>query len=158
VKAGWGKLKDAEVFNRVADHLMLRSGSKVNVKIEARFPGNRLVGGKYHMATHTVYLYKEEIREQCILLFGSLERLEEYIAVVFAHELGHAEDTQLEQLTTWLDESFTVRDRAETKLRIEENAWDYAEILLADMDSEFIDIIINESLAGYRNELQLDIA
>jgi hypothetical protein len=138
--------------------LLTRSGSQVTVRIEPRFRDNRLVGGKYHMGSHTVYLYKEEIARQCASLFGSTSRLKEYIAIILAHELGHSEDTELGQLADALDQPLSQREEAEIRLRIEENAWTYAETLLNDADPFFLQSIIEESLLNYRNTLQLHIA
>lgn len=112
-----------------------------------------MVGGKYHLASHTVFLYKEEIVRQCCELFGSSCRLKEYIAVILAHELGHAQDPELEQLAAALDGPLTGRQEAEIRLRIEENAWAYAVSLLTEADSSFLHIIMDESLFSYRNQL-----
>ncbi|WP_379160878.1 hypothetical protein [Paenibacillus sp. sgz5001063] len=150
-------LKD-QSFIHVVDELLVHSNSQVQVKIEACFPGKRLVGGKYHMGSHTVYLYKEDIIEQCVRLFGSLDRLEEYIAVIFAHELGHSEDQKLQELAVLLDEALTERERAEISLTIEENAWHYAQCLLSHYDPLFIEHIIEQSLSGYHQRLQTNIA
>lgn len=125
----------------------------MKVSIEPRFRNNRRVGGKYHLASHTVYLYKEEIVRQCCELFGSPCRLKEYIAVILAHELGHAEDPELEQLAAALDGPLTERQEAEIRLRIEENAWAYAVSLLREADASFLHIIMEESLFSYRNQL-----
>ncbi|WP_235941434.1 hypothetical protein [Paenibacillus puerhi] len=142
----------------MVDRLLRRSGSRIEVKIEPRFPGNRLVGGKYHMATHQVYIYKEPIKQQCFQLFGSLDRLEDYIAVVCAHELGHSEDAELVRLAGRLDEKITDPERRFIALEIEENAWRYAESILPDLEPAFLDTIIQASLASYREELHSDTA
>ncbi|MDF2814540.1 MAG: hypothetical protein K0Q81_740 [Paenibacillus sp.] len=116
------------------------------------------------MATHSITLYQDTIRQQCLRLFGSLDRLEEYISVIFAHELGHAEDLQLDQLCCKLDEDLTTSERTLTMLQIEENAWQYAERLLsAEPEQGILHTIRMESLAIYREapsmeELQADIA
>lgn len=110
------------------------------------------------MGSHTVYLYKEEIARQCAALFGSTSRLKEYIAIILAHELGHSEDIELGQLADALDQPLSQREEAEIRLRIEENAWTYAEALLNDADPLFLQSIIEESLLSYRNILQLHIA
>lgn len=143
-----------QLFTQIVDELLLRSNSQVQVKIETRFLGKRLVGGKYHMGSHTVYLYKEEIMEQCIRLFGSLDRLEEYIAVIFAHELGHSEDKDLQELASLLDGPLMERERAEISLKIEQNAWSYAQGLLSNCDPLFILNIIEHSLSDYYYRLQ----
>ncbi|MGG4131680.1 hypothetical protein ABEW19_25815 [Paenibacillus illinoisensis] len=126
--------------------------------METHFPDNRLVGGKYHMGTHTVYLYQKEIMEQCRMLFGSLAPLEAYIYVILAHELGHAEDVELVELSNRLDGPLTALEQAEIRLRIEENAWRYAESLLSDMDPVFLRTIIDESLLSYRQAIEPHIA
>ncbi|WP_081758832.1 metallopeptidase family protein [Paenibacillus graminis] len=125
----------------------------MQVILEPRFQDNRLVGGKYHLASHTIFLYKEEIVRQCCELFGSHLRLKEYIAVVLAHELGHSEDLELEQLAAALDGPLTGRQEAEIRLRIEENAWAYAISLLTEADPYFLHMIMEESLFSYRNQL-----
>ena len=145
-KARWKGLKDEELFNNVITNLLQRSGSNVHVKVEATFRDKRLVGGKYHMATDTVFLYMEPIKQQCSLLFGSLEPLETYIMIVLAHELGHALDPDLGRLSGQLDSLLTEREVAETRLRIEENAWDYALSILLDIDPVMMQLIMDESL------------
>lgn len=146
------------MFNETVAELLNRFESKVTVQIEPRFRDHRLVGGKYHMGSHTVYLYKEAIIRQCCTLFGSTNRLKEYIAVILAHELGHSEDTELVQLADALEEPLTDRQEAEIRLKIEENAWAYAKSLLIEADPSFLHYIIEESLLSYRDKLQLHIA
>ncbi len=146
------------MFHQVVSELIMRSNSGVRVKIEVCFPEKRLVGGKYHMGSHTVFLYKEEIKEQCICLFGSMDRLNEYIAVIFAHELGHSEDHELKELAALLDSLLSDREQAEICLHIEENAWRYARCLLSHMDPLFIENIVRESLAGYYQKLDINTA
>jgi hypothetical protein len=146
------------LFDRTVSNLLLQSGSQVKVSLESSFPGGRLVGGKYQTATHSVTLYQEPIKQQCLQLFGSLDRLEEYINVVFAHELGHAEDTQLEELSRLLDRNLPANERNLIQLQIEENAWKFAESLLSQIDPAFIHKIVTESLADYRNQIQSEIA
>ncbi|NEU59835.1 hypothetical protein G3352_02900 [Paenibacillus sp. ALJ109b] len=147
-----------ELFNQAVIELLHRSNSRALVEIESHFPDNRLVGGKYHMGSHTVYLYKKEIMEQCRMLFGSLAPLQAYIYVILAHELGHAEDVELMDLSNLLDSPLTAPELAETRLRIEENAWRYAESLLFDMDPVFLRTIIDESLFSYRQAIEPHIA
>ncbi|MFD1773702.1 hypothetical protein [Paenibacillus rhizophilus] len=48
-------------------------------------------------------------------------RLRDYIAVVCALELGHAEDRKLVTLSDRLDEEISPREHAELALRIEMN-------------------------------------
>ncbi|WP_127580370.1 hypothetical protein [Paenibacillus koleovorans] len=129
-----------------------RAGSRVPVRVEASFPEQRLVGGKYHMASHSITLYVETMKQQCFLLFGSLDRLEEYIAVILAHELGHAQDGDLRQLCERLDGDLSDAERDRTLLQIEVNAWRYARQLLKDFaDASTLDTIVMESLAMYNS-------
>ncbi|MFE4524552.1 hypothetical protein ACFRCQ_20975 [Cytobacillus firmus] len=147
-----------ESLDLVVHELLKRSGSQADIKVEKHFPGNRIAGGKYSMGTHTVTLYAEEIKNQCQQLFASADRFLDYFAVVFAHELGHAEDTELEQLASHLDACITEQGRLLTALKIEENAWAFAEKLLPDMDKAFMQNIIYHSLKPYRDQLQMEPA
>ncbi|WLR51290.1 hypothetical protein LC040_19470 [Bacillus tianshenii] len=139
-------------------HLILqRSGSTANVILEKHFPGKKLAGGKYNIGTHTITLYIEDIKEQCVRLFSSLDRFPEYFAIVFAHELGHAEDSQLEALADQLDVVSDL-ERKKIALQIEENAWNFAQKLLREADEAFMNEIIDHSLRAYREAIQLETA
>lgn len=106
------------------------------------------------METHTVYLYQAQIEQQCLRLFGSLDGLEHYAMAVCAHELGHAEDGELAALACKLDEEISEREQACIALRIEENAWHYAQQLLPELDPAFLHAIMEESLFHYRIRLE----
>jgi hypothetical protein len=147
-----------ESLDLVVRELLERSGSLAKIKLENHFPGNRIAGGKYSMGTHTITLYMEEIMKQCQQLFSSADRFLDYFTVVFAHELGHAEDTELEELANYLDSCITEQERCLTALKIEENAWAFAEKLLPDMDKAFMQKIIYHSLKPYREQLQVEPA
>ncbi|UOE55438.1 hypothetical protein IRB79_00775 [Cytobacillus oceanisediminis] len=147
-----------ESLDLVVRELLERSGSLAEIKLESHFPGNRIAGGKYSMGTHTVTLYMEEIKNQCHQLFSSADRFLDYFTVVFAHELGHAEDIELEELANHLDSCITEQERCLTALKIEENAWTFAEKLLPDMDKAFMQKIIYHSLKPYREKLQVEPA
>lgn len=134
----------------IAWRLLERSGLPVTISIERRFPGNRLVGGKYSMNAGAITMYSEVIAAQCAQLFGSLDRAEDYFAVVVAHELGHAADGDLERLSAAMDMGRSPADIRRIALRIEENAWAYAVSLLPEIEDAFIQAIINESLRAYR--------
>ena len=134
--------------------LLMRSGSTVNVILESRFPGRRMVGGKYTMGSHTVTLYLDVIKEQCMQLFGSLDGLEAYTAIVFAHELGHAEDEQLSSLAAQLDAELTEAERAAVALRIEENAWQFAAKLLNESEQALFPEVVYYSLKPYHDVLE----
>lgn len=92
------------------------------------------------------------------MLFGTLAPLKAYIYVILAHELGHAEDTELSDLSDLLDGPLSAPEQAEIRLRIEENAWRYAESLLQGMDPVFLRTIIDESLLSYRQAIEPHIA
>lgn len=141
------------VLNRMVSELLRRSGSTVTVKLESYFPGGRLIGGKYVMHTHGVTMYTEVIKQQCLQLFGSLEHVYDYFAVVFAHELGHAADLSLGALCDAMDEAADERTCTEIALQIEENAWNNAMPWIMDVDPAFIGVIIDRSLEAYREEL-----
>lgn len=149
---------EKEKIDLVVQELLKKSGSQVNVKLEDHFPGNRLAGGKYSMGSHTITLYIEEIKNQCDLLFSDDEHFLDYFAVVFAHEIGHAEDGELAELAARLDHSRTELERRQVNLKIEENAWMFAEELLSHMDQSFLQKIIYHSLKPYRDQLQLEPA
>ncbi|MFC7678671.1 hypothetical protein [Paenibacillus sp. GCM10028914] len=141
------------VLNRTVSELLRRSGSEVTVKFQSYFPGGRLIGGKYVMNTHSVTMYTEVIKQQCLQLFGSLDLVNEYFAVVFAHELGHAADTNLPKLCDELDSCADDAKRKEIALQIEENAWNNAMSWIMDIDPAMISIIVDQSLEAYREEL-----
>ncbi|MBO2944701.1 hypothetical protein JJQ72_12035 [Paenibacillus sp. F411] len=141
------------VLNRLVSDMLLRSGSGVAVKLESRFPGGRLIGGKYGMDAHAVTMYTEVIQQQCLQLFGSLESVYDYFTVVFAHELGHAMDDELSVMIERLDAAEDERARTEIALQIEEKAWSYARGWLTEVDPSFISVIIEQSLAAYHEEL-----
>ncbi|NMO94494.1 hypothetical protein HII30_01665 [Paenibacillus lemnae] len=146
------------VLNRLVSELIRRSGSGVSVKLESHFPGGRLIGGKYGMETHAVTMYTEVIKQQCLQVFGSLDAVYDYFAVVLAHELGHAADQHLAALCDRLDAAMDERTRTEILLQIEENAWNHAMPWLLDVDPAFTDMIVEQSLAPYREELAPVIA
>lgn len=101
-----------------------------------------------------MHLYQTQIEQQCLRLFGSLDGLEHYAMAVCAHELGHAEDTELAALACKLDEEISEREQAYVALRIEENAWHYAQRLLPELDPAFLQAIVEESLLHYRLRLE----
>lgn len=141
-------------IENIVEQLLMQSGSSVKVELEDFFPGDRFAGGKYNFGTHTITLYIEEIRAQCLQIFSSLDRFEEYLAVVFAHELGHAEDRQLTDLIDQLNTSTNDFARNRVALRIEENAWDYAGKLIPQTLHPFMDTIIHHSLQPYYEALE----
>ncbi|HAQ06895.1 MAG TPA: hypothetical protein DCR24_04985 [Bacillus bacterium] len=147
-------MKNLHIEN-IIGKILIQSGSSVNVQLESFFPGDRFAGGKYNFGTHTITLYIEEIKAQCLQIFSSLEHFEDYLAVVFAHELGHAEDSQLAELIDQMDMCNNEFTRKGIALRIEENAWDYARKLIPQQLIPFMDTIISYSLQPYYDALEI---
>ncbi|SEF66397.1 hypothetical protein [Paenibacillus sp. UNC499MF] len=152
-------MKNRLIEDRVK-RLLSVSNSQVRVELESHFPGGRMAGGKYNMGRHLITLYIEEIKAQCTQLYGSLDRLDAYVDIVLAHEIGHAEDGELDLLATLLETSDSELERRRIALRIEENAWAYARELLPLTSGPMLDEIIRESLQAYHeaiDELELEI-
>jgi hypothetical protein len=140
-----------EGFELWIRELLDRSGSTVKVVLEDLFPGGRLVGGKYNPVNHTITLYRETIRQQCMQLFGTEDHYVIYAAVVFAHELGHSEDRQLSQLSELLDSPLlNMREKETIALKIEKNAWVFAAKLFPEWkQAAFLQEIVYQSLTPY---------
>jgi hypothetical protein len=147
-------LKDLQIEN-IVDQILSQSGSRVEVELESFFPGDRFAGGKYNLGTHTITLYIEEIKAQCLQIFSTLDDFEEYLAVVFAHEIGHAEDSQLVGLIEQMDACNNEHDRKGIALKIEENAWEYARKLIPQKLHPLMDTIIHYSLQPYYEALEI---
>ncbi|WP_211344432.1 hypothetical protein [Paenibacillus lentus] len=142
----------------IFDQLLMQSGSTVALDVRSRFPGGRNVGGKYNIADHKVTMYVGEIKKQCLSLFGSLEAFPQILRIVFAHELGHAEDANLQELSDLLDHCDNEQERKRIALRIEENAWDYAKKLIPEEDQSIMQTVIYYSLKSYREAIAGEIA
>ena len=142
-------------IEKVVERILVQSGSSVKVKLEDFFPGDRFAGGKYNFGTHTITLYIEEIKAQCLQLFSSLDHFEEYLAVVFAHEIGHAEDRELAELIQRVDGTGSDITKKGIALQIEMNAWDYARMLIPQKLHPFMDTIIHYSLQPYYEALEV---
>ncbi|NGZ76232.1 hypothetical protein [Saccharibacillus alkalitolerans] len=136
------------IEDTVAD-VLARSNSKIEVVLENLFPGKRLVGGKYCLDDNRITLYLGVLEEQCRLLFGSLDSFEEYVRVVLAHELGHANDPELEYLSERLVKIRGKLSRTRVSLRLEENAWRYADSLVRMENPAVFDTIMGKSLSSY---------
>ncbi|RSD27552.1 hypothetical protein [Mesobacillus subterraneus] len=147
-------MKDLQIEN-IVERILAHSGSDVKVELESYFPGDRFAGGKYNFGTHTITLYMEEIKAQCLQIFSSLDSFEDYLAVVFAHEIGHAEDKQLAELIDQMDACHHDYTRKGIALQIEENAWDYARKLLPQKLHSFMETIIHYSLQPYYEALEV---
>lgn len=147
-------MKDLHIEN-VVEQILIQSGSSVTVMLESYFPGDRFAGGKYNFGSHTITLYIEEIKAQCLQIFSSLDHFEDYLAVVFAHEIGHAEDSQLAELIDQMDACSNEYSKKGIALRIEENAWEYARQLIPEQLHPFMDTIIRYSLQPYYDALEI---
>ena len=145
---------------RIVAELLERAAIGVTVKLEQRFPGGRLIGGKYALNAHAITMYTDVIEAQCLQMFGSVERVEEYFTVVLAHEIGHAADAELMNLSDALEHENEIGTRQRLVLQIEENAWNYALRLVPEIEATFISAVIDESLLAYRVPVieQSDIA
>ncbi|WP_083256280.1 hypothetical protein [Domibacillus iocasae] len=135
----------------VIKHLLDLSGSTAAVEIHHSAGGQTIAGGKYSLAKHKITLYWDGIEEQCRLLYGSLKPFDQHLAAVFAHELGHAEDSELNTLADQLDQTNDPLQRKRIALRIETNAWNYAIRLLQERDSEFLQFLMYISLEPYHD-------
>jgi hypothetical protein len=147
-------LKNLQIES-IVETILVQSGSSVQVELEDFFPGDRFAGGKYNFGTHTITLYIEEIKAQCLQLFSSLNKFEDYLAVVFAHEIGHAEDRQLAGLIQQMEEIGNDVLKKKVALQIEMNAWDYARMLIPEKLHPFMDTIIGYSLEPYYDALEV---
>lgn len=146
------------VAKRIIVELVSRSQSRVSIRLKSHFPGGRNVGGKYNVNTHSITIYLEEVKKQSVLLFGTLDRFEDVLKIVLAHELGHAEDDSLLACCDLLDHCSTELEALQIALRIEENAWNYASKLLTDVDPEMLHTMTTCSLQSYRDAIAQDIA
>jgi hypothetical protein len=139
----------------IVDQILNQSGSSVRVELEDYFPGDRFAGGKYNLGSHTITLYIEEIKAQCLQVFSSLDWFEDYLRIVFAHEIGHAEDSELIDLIDQMDLCSNEYTRKRIALKIEENAWDYARNLIPGNLHPLMEKIIDFSLEPYYEALEV---
>lgn len=142
-------------LEKIVERILVQSGSSVKVELEDFFPGDRFAGGKYNFGSHTITLYIEEIKAQCLQLFSSLDQYENYLAVVFAHEIGHAEDRELAELIQKMDGTTNDVSKKGIALQIEMNAWDFARTLIPLKLHPFMDTIIHYSLQPYYEALEV---
>ncbi|MCM3125939.1 hypothetical protein QNH36_20470 [Mesobacillus sp. AQ2] len=142
-------------IEKIVERILVQSGSSVKVELEDFFPGDRFAGGKYNFGSHTITLYIEEIKAQCLQLFSSLDQYENYLAVVFAHEIGHAEDRELAELIQKMDGTTNDVSKKGIALQIEMNAWDFARTLIPSKLHPFMDTIIHYSLQPYYEALEV---
>ncbi|WP_273850879.1 hypothetical protein [Guptibacillus spartinae] len=125
--------EDDAVLHSIVRKLQQRSNINVSIHITDRFPGERLIGGKYSLETNKITIYLEEIKKQCVLLFGSDDYLFEYFTVIVAHELGHAADKTLAVLAKQRANALSPNKKKQISLKIEDNAWRFAKKLLPEL-------------------------
>lgn len=142
-------------IEKIVEEILVQSGSSVKVELEDFFPGDRFAGGKYNFGSHTITLYIEEIKAQCLQVFSSMECFEDYLSVVFAHEIGHAEDRELTELIQKMEEAGNDVLKKRIALQIEMNAWEYARLLIPEKLHPFMDTIIGYSLEPYYEALEV---
>lgn len=138
-------------FQRIIRKLQQVSGLDVDILVEDHFPDRRMIGGKYSLETNKVTIYLEEVRKQCLGLFGSEERLLDYFSVILAHELGHAADKNLLELSMVRAGKSDMQKRNQLSMKIEENAWIYAKELVPDLHP-ILNVVMEKSLAIYETE------
>ncbi|WP_209864007.1 hypothetical protein [Paenibacillus shirakamiensis] len=137
---------------------MERSHCTASIQVKTRFPGGRNVGGKYSMNLHQITIYVEEIHKQCLRIFGSLDTYEEVLQIICAHEVGHACDPHLAELSDQLESSDNMLVRNRIALIIEENAWAYAFKLLPEANPWIMSEMMNLSLQAYRDAVEQESA
>lgn len=144
----------------IVKHLLKKSGSRAQVRLRHRFPGGRTVGGKYSVSDHSVTLYLWGIRKQCRMMFGSTASslCKQLLQIVLAHELGHAQDQMLSELSDSMDACESVLDRCRLALQIEENAWDYARQLLPASSLGMLEVVAGHSLSAYHDVIAAEQA
>lgn len=143
--------KEAVELSAVVQQLLEQSGSTVSVEIHQSADRHTIAGGKYSLSHHKITLYLEGIKEQCLVLYGSLKPFSQHAAAVFAHELGHAEDKRLNELSDLLGLATDPLEKKRLALRIETNAWSYAIRLLGEDHHEFLHFLMHMSLEPYHN-------
>jgi len=90
----------------------------------------------------------EEVRKQCILLFGSDDHLNDYFTVIVAHELGHAADKSLVLLAKERSSTRCVNKKRQLSIIIEDNAWKFAIKLIPEL-SHILVTVRNQSMDLY---------
>ncbi|SFD74871.1 hypothetical protein SAMN05428981_1011700 [Bacillus sp. OV194] len=110
-----------------------RFNLSVDVQIEAKYPLDRNIGGKYNAGDHSITLYLEEIQSQCQWMFPEQDVMLEYALVIFAHEAGHATDPYLQKLVELYDDTEDELKKRKIELIVEVQAWKIAKALVSDV-------------------------
>ncbi|WP_165996840.1 hypothetical protein [Bacillus sp. Cs-700] len=136
------------VLHSIVRRLQKQASMNVPIQLTDYFPGERLIGGKYSLETNMITIYMEEVRKQCILLFGSDDLLNDYFTVIVAHELGHAADESLVLLAKERSSTRCVNKKRQLSIIIEDNAWKFAMKLIPEL-SHILVTVRNQSMALY---------
>ncbi len=136
------------VLHTIVRRLQKQASMNVPIQLTDYFPGERLIGGKYSLETNTITIYMEEVRKQCILLFGSDDHLNDYFTVIVAHELGHAADKSLVLLAKERSSTRCVQKKRQLSIIIEDNAWKFATKLIPEL-SHILVTVRNQSMDLY---------
>ncbi|MCA0992842.1 hypothetical protein [Pseudalkalibacillus hwajinpoensis] len=140
---------DSGVLHSIVRRLQEQASMNVPIQLTDYFPGERLIGGKYSLETNMITIYMEEVRKQCILLFGSDDHLNDYFTVIVAHELGHAADKSLVLLAKQRSSTRCVNKKRQLSIIIEDNAWKFAMKLIPEL-SHILVPVRNQSMDLYR--------
>ncbi|QHA92685.1 hypothetical protein [Bacillus sp. N1-1] len=143
------------VLHSIVRRLQEQASINVPIQLKDYFPGERLIGGKYSLETNMITIYMEEVRNQCILLFGSDDHLKDYFTVVVAHELGHAADKSLAMLAKQRSSTRCLIKKRQLSIIIEDNAWKFAMKLIPEL-THILVTVRNKSmdLYGERETIQ----
>jgi len=136
------------VLHSIVRRLQKQASMNVPIQLTDYFPGERLIGGKYSLETNMITIYMEEVRKQCILLFGSDDHLNDYFTVIVAHELGHAADKSLVLLAKERSSTRCVNKKRQLSIIIEDNAWKFAIKLIPEL-SHILVTVRNQSMDLY---------
>ncbi|MYL62977.1 hypothetical protein GLW07_06350 [Bacillus hwajinpoensis] len=136
------------VLHSIVRRLQKQASMNVPIQLTDYFPGERLIGGKYSLETNMITIYMEEVRKQCILLFGSEDHLNDYFTVIVAHELGHAADKSLVLLAKERSSTRCVNKKRQLSIIIEDNAWKFAMKLIPEL-SHILVTVRNQSMDLY---------
>ncbi|PFG14020.1 hypothetical protein [Bacillus sp. es.036] len=136
------------VLHSIVRRLQKQASMNVPIQLTDYFPGERLIGGKYSLETNMITIYMEEVRKQCILLFGSDDHLNDYFTVIVAHELGHAADRSLVLLAKERSSTRCVNKKRQLSIIIEDNAWKFAMKLIPEL-SHILVTVRNQSMDLY---------
>jgi hypothetical protein len=137
-------------INHIIEHFKQISKTTASIRIEEKNPNGRRIGGMYSMEDHSITLYTEEILSQSEDFFRGQNVFYDYLKVILAHELGHANDPYLKVLAERHGNETDFLTRKKIELVIEVQAWKAARKLLnRDVPQHVFRTIRKESLAHY---------